>query len=303
MSAVVNEQNAYIGIDKWHRIGITGKGVVVWNMENGKTNHGNMTTQRILHSAPDATVINGSLSATADNKGIKAVNVTTDDGTRYEVEEFIQKFSVKLITRSQSGAGSKAELWSKFWQPLKEKYNLIFFNSAGNEGDKGIDIALPADIAILVGACHLKDGKPTRDWWYSSVGDEVDFIDFRGEWNGTSFAAPYLCGKAALLVQKYGQQITQNEVYEYFKSHAEDLEEEGVDNKTGWGLPIMGDPKTVIKMQVGNFKATVDGKTVTMDVAPKIENQRTLVPLRFIAEAFGAEVDWDPKTQGITIVR
>ena len=65
----------------------------------------------------------------------------------------------------------------------------------------------------------------------------------------------------------------------------------------------MGDPKTVIKMQVGNFKATVDGKTVIMDVAPKIENQRTLVPLRFIAEAFGAEVEWDPKTQGITIVR
>lgn len=300
---MVTQQNKYCGVDRWHKAGITGKGVAVWNMENGKATHGKQTTQRILHSAPDATVINGSLSATADNKSIKAVNVTTDDGTRYEVEEFIQKFGVKLITRSQSGAGGKAELWSKFWQSLKEKYNLIFFNSAGNEGDKGVDTALPADIAIVVGACHLKDGKPTRDWWYSSVGDEVDFIDFRGEWNGTSFAAPYLCGKAALLVQKYGQQITQDEVYEYFKSHAEDLEEEGVDNKTGWGLPIMGDPKTVIKMQVGNFKATVDGKTVTMDVAPKIENQRTLVPLRFIAEAFGAEVDWDPKTQRITIVR
>jgi len=60
---------------------------------------------------------------------------------------------------------------------------------------------------------------------------------------------------------------------------------------------------TIIKMQVGNFKATVDGKTVIMDVAPKIENQRTLVPLRFIAEALGATVEWDPKTQGITIVR
>lgn len=300
---MIAQQNKYCGVDRWHNAGITGKGVVVWNMENGKATHGKQTTKRILHSAPDATVINASLSATADNKGIKAVNVTTDDGARYEVENFIQKFNIKLITRSQGGAGSKAELWSKFWKPLKEKYNLIFFNSAGNEGDKGIDTALPADIAIVVGACHLKDGKPTRDWWYSSVGDEVDFIDFRGEWNGTSFASPYLCGKAALLVQKYGHQITQDEVYEYFKSHAEDLEEEGVDNKTGWGLPIMGDPKTVIKMQVGNFKATVDGKTVTMDVAPKIENQRTLVPLRFIAEAFGAEVDWDPKTQGITIVR
>lgn len=300
---MVTQQNKYCRINRWHEAGITGKGVVVWNMENGKATHGKQTTQRVLHSAPDATVINGSLNSIIRNRKIIEVGVTVDDGTRYDVEEFIQKFNIKLITRSQGGAKSNAGLWSDFWKPLKEKYNLIFFNSAGNEGEDGIDSALPPDIAILVGACHLKDGKPTRDWWYSSVHEEVDFIDFRGEWNGTSFASPYLCGKAALLVQKYGQQITQDEVYEYFKALAEDLEEEGVDAKSGWGLPIMGDPKTVIKMQVGNFKATVDGKTVIMDVAPKIENQRTLVPLRFIAEAFGATVEWDPKTEGITIVR
>jgi hypothetical protein len=302
---MIAQQNKYCRINRWHEAGITGKGVVVWNMENGKTNHGNMTTQRILHSAPDATVINGSLSATADNKGIKEVNVTTDDGTRYEVEDFIQKFNIKLITRSQGGASSKAELWSKFWKPLKEKYNLIFFNSAGNEGDKGIDTALPADIAILVGACHLKDGKPTRDWWYSSVGDEVDFIDFRGEWNGTSFAAPYLCGKAALLVQKYGNQITQDEVYEYFKEHAEDIEETGHDHKSGWGIPIMGDPKTVITIKIGSNVMDVDGRKVLLDQPAVIDKttSRTLVPIRAISEALGAEVGWDDKTKTVTIVR
>jgi len=301
----VKAQNDYCGVTKWHEAGITGKGVVVWNMENGKATHGKQTTQRILHSAPDATVINGSLSSVVRNKKIVEVAVTTDDGTRYDVEDFIQKFNIKLITRSQGGAGSKAELWSKFWQPLKEKYNLIFFNSAGNEGDKGIDTALPADIAILVGACHLKDGKPTRDWWYSSVHEEVDFIDFRGEWNGTSFAAPYLCGKAALLVQKYGQQITQDEVYEYFKAHAEDLEEEGVDAKSGWGLPIMGDPKTVITMKIGSNVMDVDGRKILIDQPAVIDKttSRTLVPIRAISEALGAEVGWDDKTKTVTIVR
>jgi len=34
----------------------------------------------------------------------------------------------------------------------------------------------------------------------------------------------------------------------------------------------------------------------TMDVLPIIQNGRTLVPVRFIAEAFGAEVDWVPAT-------
>lgn len=302
---MVTQQNKYCRINRWHEAGITGKGVVVWNMENGKATHGKQTTQRILHSAPDATVINGSLGATADNKGIKEANVTTDDGTRYEVEDFIQKFKIKLITRSQGGAKSNAELWSAFWKPLKEKYNLIFFNSAGNEGEDGIDVGLPPDIAILVAACHLKDGKPTRDWWYSSVHEEIDFIDFRGEWNGTSFAAPYLCGKAALLVQKYGQQITQDEVYEYFKSHAEDLEEEGVDNKTGWGLPIMGDPKTVITMQIGSNVMDVDGRKILIDQPAIIDRttSRTLVPIRAISEALGAEVGWDDKTKTVTIVR
>ncbi|MBQ3022949.1 MAG: right-handed parallel beta-helix repeat-containing protein [Clostridia bacterium] len=37
------------------------------------------------------------------------------------------------------------------------------------------------------------------------------------------------------------------------------------------------------------------------DVAPYIENGRTMVPLRFVSEAFGAQVDWDAATQTATI--
>ncbi|MCL2378561.1 MAG: stalk domain-containing protein, partial [Defluviitaleaceae bacterium] len=36
--------------------------------------------------------------------------------------------------------------------------------------------------------------------------------------------------------------------------------------------------------------------TQTMDIRPVMQNNRTLIPLRFIAEAFGAEVDWTPAT-------
>ena len=300
---MIAQQNKYCGVDRWHNAGITGKGVVIWNAERSTTSHGSLTTKRILDSAPDATVVNGSLSSIVKNKKLVEVRITTDDNKTYDVEEFIQKFNIKLITRSMGGTKSHEDLWSEFWQPLKEKYNLIFFVSAGNEGSEGRDCGFPPAIAILVGACHLKDGKPTRDWWYSSVDEEVDFIDFRGEWSGTSFAAPYLCGKAALLVQKYGQQITQDEVYEYFKSHAQDLEEEGVDNKTGWGIPIMGDPKTVITMKIGSNVMDVDGRKVELDQGPIIQNKRTLVPIRAISEALGAEVGWDDKTKTVTIVR
>ncbi len=40
---------------------------------------------------------------------------------------------------------------------------------------------------------------------------------------------------------------------------------------------------------------------VYMDVAPEIRNSRMFVPLRFIAEGFGADVFWDPYLQSITI--
>jgi len=44
-------------------------------------------------------------------------------------------------------------------------------------------------------------------------------------------------------------------------------------------------------------------REVTLDVPPIIVNDRTLVPLRAIAEATGATVDWDQDTQTVRIVR
>ncbi|MCE5223257.1 DUF5050 domain-containing protein [bacterium] len=44
-----------------------------------------------------------------------------------------------------------------------------------------------------------------------------------------------------------------------------------------------------------------NNKIVTLDAPPIIRNGRTLVPVRFIAEAFGATIDWDGKEKKITI--
>jgi len=35
-----------------------------------------------------------------------------------------------------------------------------------------------------------------------------------------------------------------------------------------------------------------------MDVLPRIQNGRTLIPVRFVAEAFGAEVNWTQAAEG-----
>ena len=46
---------------------------------------------------------------------------------------------------------------------------------------------------------------------------------------------------------------------------------------------------------------TENGKTVTLDVPAKIENGRTLVPLRFISESLDAEVKWNADIYRIDI--
>ena len=45
----------------------------------------------------------------------------------------------------------------------------------------------------------------------------------------------------------------------------------------------------------------IDGKTVQSDVAPIIQNSRTLVPLRVIMENLGAQVKWEASTGAIAI--
>jgi len=59
--------------------------------------------------------------------------------------------------------------------------------------------------------------------------------------------------------------------------------------------------KHTIGLQVGNPTAIVDGEVFALDVAPEIVNGRTFVPIRFIAEAFGADVGWDSLTRTVTI--
>ncbi len=52
-----------------------------------------------------------------------------------------------------------------------------------------------------------------------------------------------------------------------------------------------------IHMNIGKKTYTVDGAKRTMDTTPLIKNDRTMVPLRFLVEAFGGEVIWDDATR------
>jgi hypothetical protein len=57
-----------------------------------------------------------------------------------------------------------------------------------------------------------------------------------------------------------------------------------------------------VRLQVGQRFAAVDGKRVSLDVAPVILNGVTMVPLRFIADTLGADTQWEAATRTIIIV-
>ncbi len=58
-----------------------------------------------------------------------------------------------------------------------------------------------------------------------------------------------------------------------------------------------------IELAIGKIGATVNGQNMSSDAAPQIVNDRTMIPVRVVSEAMGANVSWDgaTKTVGITL--
>ncbi len=56
-----------------------------------------------------------------------------------------------------------------------------------------------------------------------------------------------------------------------------------------------------ITLQIGNNVMKIGVREITLDVAPKIIDGRTLVPVRAVSEAFEAQVDWNNEYQCVII--
>jgi len=75
--------------------------------------------------------------------------------------------------------------------------------------------------------------------------------------------------------------------------------------EVGWDgnlreVTIKQDTK-VIKLKIGSKIATIDGKSYELEAAPYIKSGRTMVPIRFISEALGLSVYWEPQRQLVYI--
>lgn len=58
-----------------------------------------------------------------------------------------------------------------------------------------------------------------------------------------------------------------------------------------------------IRLTTGNTTAYLNGEPQTLDTAPQVINDRTMLPIRFIAESFDFNVGWDQSEKLITITK
>lgn len=81
--------------------------------------------------------------------------------------------------------------------------------------------------------------------------------------------------------------------------------------KIGATVEWNGDTQTVtaikddvsISLTIDNTTAYKNGQTITLDVPAKIINGRTLVPVRFVADCFGVDVQWNGDIQRVILTK
>ncbi|NLX90526.1 MAG: copper amine oxidase N-terminal domain-containing protein [Firmicutes bacterium] len=57
----------------------------------------------------------------------------------------------------------------------------------------------------------------------------------------------------------------------------------------------------IAQMTIGSNVLMVNGVELTMDAVPEITDGRTMLPVRWVAQALGATIDWDADTQTVTV--
>lgn len=319
----------WLGIPMWHQAGYTGKGLKFLVVDadtntklardpskiinyggSGKSDwtkdygfHGLASIDVIQQICPDATIYFSSWKYSLETIMEWAIQNEVDIVTvslRYSAQTVSEDISQRAIDQG-----------------------MLLFTSAGNNGDVPTDLrGYPAKQAtwVAVGAGMVEEhgGVPIR-LDYSSTGKELEVMGMthlyvkmppHANWmvyTGTSCASPALASCFGLMEQKMGD-LTKPQVRAMFTEHCVDMDVEGLDRRTGWGMFRMPNPKDGEKLKeivltIGSTKAIIDTVPVEIDQPPIIDAQsnRTLVPLSFIGRALGSQVDWNAENRTVTI--
>ena len=254
----------FLGITKFHESGYTGKNITIASKESiiegifddvecddyfstdtsKSAKHGTTVMDYIRQVVPDAKKI------ACDFSGITEKNVW-----KCEDMEKLLNNPPQIFTSSAYDSSDSKEHHMIKYQELREK-GCFLVHGAGNDGEDGVLDVVKNDVFKAVAAYKLYCGKPKKET-FSSAGEEVDFAsldNLRATWDnkrhtGTSFSAPIFAGMVGLVqdffISKTGRQLSYENLLQFIKDNCIDLEETGIDNKSGFGLFILPNPNSI----------------------------------------------------------
>lgn len=265
MAMKLNEEAFnFLGISKFHENGYTGKNITIASKEmiiegvfddvecddyfstdtSKSAKHGTNVMDYIRQVVPDARKI------ACDFSGTVKKNIWNCVGMQKLLDNPPQVF-----TSSSYNSSDSQEHHMKKYRELREK-GCFLVHGAGNDGEDGVLDVVKNDVFKAIAAYKLYCGKPKKEA-FSSVGEEVDFAsldNLRASWNnkrhtGTSYSAPIFAGMVGLVqdffISKTGKQLDYENLLQFIKDNCVDVDEEGKDGKSGYGLFILPDPNSI----------------------------------------------------------
>lgn len=160
---------------------------------------------------------------------------------------------------SNKGAGYKDD-WSAEMQALPD-FCCTF--SAGNDGEGSRGTMLTVPEIFGAGGFIVQNGEVQIAPWSGSSENDYD-VDFCGPYrvyyslketeypalvSGTSFSAPWLAGMICLVndffIDKTGKPLTREKMTQFLIDCCVDIEEEGLDKRSGYGVPCLPEPSEI----------------------------------------------------------
>lgn len=258
---------------------------------------------------------------------------TSYTGDFNKVVDYCIKENIRIINTSLRCGYSKAKN-----EAIKRyaEWGGIWVSASGNDGHNPVDFPASSEYTVGVSATNTTDNNgeevdtTTDSYWYVS-----DQFDNSRSFNGTSCATPVISAVASYYLavnpngnlESFLKWINLNEiddmdkVLDYNKSFGKLEESEkffvfpddlvdvnviAIDNnnnntpKVNYDYTMKLYPKT--QNSNGSVNYFLNDSLYTMDTIPIVdENDRTLVPIRFIAEAMGCIINWNNELQEVLI--